>query len=61
MALSDRAADLQAAIAALKALVVACDGDLVTAVDPDASAIARIREQAMSALGSLGLSSGEPQ
>jgi hypothetical protein len=59
MPLANRQADLQTAIADLKAVVTNCDADLL-AQDPEAYGISRVREQAMSALGSLGLSSGEP-
>jgi hypothetical protein len=60
MTLAQRQSDISQAIADLKATIANCDTDLLTAVEPDASAIAKIREEAMGALGALGFASGEP-
>ena len=54
MTLVARQADL-----VMQNMVRSCDVD-INAADPDAVAIQRLKEQAMSALGSLGFSSGEP-
>jgi len=60
MSLPARRADLSTAITDLKAVVANCDADIASQ-DPDSNAIARLREEAMAALGALGFSSGEPQ
>jgi hypothetical protein len=59
MTLPARIADLTTAVADLRTLLANCDSDLAAA-DPDSYQIARLREEAINALGAFGSTSGEP-
>ena len=59
MTLTARIADLGTAIADLRTLLANCDTD-IAAADPDSDKIARLRAEAMNALGAISGTSGEP-
>ena len=60
MTLTARIADLTTAVTDLRTLLSNCDSD-IAAADPDSDKIARLRSEAMNALGAItGATSGEP-
>jgi len=58
VSLPARQADLVTVITDLQNMIRSCDTD-INAGDPDAAAIQRLKEEALAAIGSFGLTSGE--